>query len=337
MSQQIILEIKTFSISNKNKKEALTFENIGTTLFGADSDELDNEHLVGYLKYFLAQSIDSLKGEDGFLINPTKTKKFKFHVVESDFVNSCVYGVVAGGNIGDEGNFNKKNGKLYSTTPLGLEDFTDTPFMFLIYFPINSDTGVIMCQKYSDRTLNNEIRQVFRQGFYERGYTMRYNPFLSEKQKKLFKKAMVEKVTITQNKAGKKLNDKFSFLGDDKQYKIKIEISEIDTPIQKFADRIRVKGEKDIEEYIDYFPELNEFGIEKDKASVETFIKNDGGTAKPKMKDLGNYLDKILPKITIDTIHKIRNESGKYIYDDMLKQMVSILNKEVIPTLNKKK
>ena len=241
MSQQLILDIKTFSIHPPKKRDVLNLQNVGVQIFGANQEKLDNKHLIGYLKQFLLKSISELGGDDGFLMNENKTKKFKFHFLESDFENSCVFGIVAGGNIGEDGNFNKKTGKVYSTTPLGVEDFTDNPFFFMIYFPVNWDRGVIMCQKYSDKTLNQEIRDVFRHSFYDKGYKLRYNSFISEKQKKMFKKAMVEKVTIVQNKAGKKLNDKFLFLGDDKQYKIKIEISEINTPIQKFTDRINKK------------------------------------------------------------------------------------------------
>ena len=284
----------------------------------------------------MKNSFDNLNesGEE-FMSDDSKTKKFRFHSIMADAHNSCVYGIFEGGNSNEEGNFNKKiSAKKYSRTRVGLDDFTDSPFFFLIHFPIDSDTGILMIQKYSDKSMNQEFKNLFREFFRQRKHNVRYQVFLSEKMKETFKKgSLVEKITIMQTRAGKGLQEKFHFLQEGKAYKIKLEISEINSPAVDFIKKI-VSPEQDVDSAVDQFPDLAEFGIEKGKSSVTTHMNDDGNRAHVQMKDLGGYLDKIVPKEVIPSENKIiALEGGNYQYADMQKYIVNLLNNTVLRSL----
>ncbi|WP_341900787.1 hypothetical protein [Fluviicola taffensis] len=336
MSRQLFLEIKTFSIRYRGKRDLLLLNEVGRRLFGLTEKKITNKLLLNGFKTFVENSFNTAKSspEEDFVSNLYKTKKYRFDLLEVDVKNSCVYGIFVGGNTGEEGNFNKRAGKKYVKTPLGPEDFTDSPFFFMIHFPVNSDTGVVMIQKYNDKSLNSEFQALIRQFFHLEGFNLTYKIFMSDKQKAILKKgSFVDKITIVQNKANKKLNEKLLFLADDKQYKIKIEISEIDVPIVDFAKSIVRKKEHDIEEYLSEFPDLVEFGIDADKSTIKAHVTGENAQGNPRFKDMGSYLEKMIPKIELNAVNKIKIENGKYNYQALYEDFIQVLDNDIIKTL----
>ena len=340
----LILEIKSFTIKEFRKRQNLPFKKIGEDVL-IPNGSVTNSTIIPGLKDYIQQSFEHIKSKnafsDDFLSLPAgaKQKKLKLELLEVDPVNSCVHGIYTGGITGDEGNFNKKNkgSAGYKKTPLELEDFVDTPFFFTLYFPINSDTGILITQKYGNhRSMTQEFRALLSEMFHIKNYTLRYNPFVTQSMKDKFSKnPIVERVTFTQTKAGKNLNEQFLFLGEDKQYKIKVEISEIDTPLAKFIDNVkkRTKKELNISEYAEYFPELSDFGFEQDKTKLSTKISGTDGGSNVPLSEVSNYLDKLLPKITVPEKLKVTQSGDTFTYDLLKAKLISILNTEVIPTL----
>jgi hypothetical protein len=161
--------------------------------------------------------------------------------------------------------------------------------------------------------------------------------FLSDAMKAQFKKgAIIEKITIAQQKAGRGLQEKFKFLQESKEYKIKIEISEINSPFADFFDKLRTP-QQEIKKISEIFPDLTEFGIDVDKSTVSTNIHGEGAIAKVKISDLGAYMDKLIPKEIIPNEHKIVNlVNGKYDYSSISNYVIELLNNMVLVSLGQK-
>ena len=339
MARQLILEIKTFSIHKGVNIKPIPFSEIAVNPLGLEKSKISNKNVISALLEFIKTSFDSLKqSEELFLSNDSKTKKFRFHCIDKDIKNSCLLGVFEGGNTNEIGNFNKRiTSKQYNQFPLGSDDFTDSPFFFLIYLPINSDTGVLMIQKYSDKSLNQDFKNLFREFFRQKGFNVRMHTFLSDAMKAQFKKgAIIEKITIAQQKAGRGLQEKFKFLQESKEYKIKIEISEINSPFADVFDRLRTP-QQEIKRISEMFPGLTECGIDVDKSTVSTNIHGEGAIAKVKISDLGAYMDKLIPKEIIPNEHKIVNlVNGKYDYSSISNYVIELLNNMVLVSLGQK-
>lgn len=306
---------------------------------------LTNSTLIPVVKDFILSSFEEVKSKtpfsDDFLtINVgAKHKKIKIELLENDIKNSCIHGIYTGGITGDEGNFNKKRKgeKGYKKTPFESDDFVDTPFFFTLYFPINSDTGILVTQKYSNhRSMTREFRSVVSEIFRLENFSMIFGNFITEPMRvKFSKKSIVEKITMTQKSASKALNENFLFLGEEKRYKIKVEISEINTPTAKFIDNVkkRVKKELSIDDYASYFPELTELGLEKGKTKVTTSISDEDGRSNIDYNDVSNYLDKLIPKITLPENLRVIQRNSDFEYSPLKDKIISILNTEIIPSL----
>lgn len=194
-----------------------------------------------------------------------------------------------------------------------------------------------MIQKYSDKSLNQDFKNLFREFFRQKGFNVRMHTFLSDAMKAQFKKgAIIEKITIAQQKAGRGLQEKFKFLQESKEYKIKIEISEINSPFADFFDKLRTP-QQEIKKISEIFPDLTEFGIDVDKSTVSTNIHGEGAIAKVKISDLGAYMDKLIPKEIIPNEHKIVNlVNGKYDYSSISNYVIELLNNMVLVSLGQK-
>ncbi|WP_417266098.1 hypothetical protein [Brumimicrobium sp.] len=222
---------------------------------------------------------------------------------------------------------------------MDIEDFTDIPFLFYIHFPIDSSVGVIMMYKTSARSMNREVKSFIKSLFSFKGFTVRYRPFISKNQKKEFESfSTVEKIVISQNVRGGDMDDPYEFFDTEKKYKVKIEVSEINEPTNKFLKSIKKKISKANKDNTqELFPEFKDAGIDKDNADIKTYIKEKGGSsAKADFEDYDSYLEKLLPKITLKEKSTVEygNSTGVFIYDELLSELNSILKDEVIPTLN---
>lgn len=340
----LIIEIKSFSIKVFRKRQKLIFKKFGESIVDP-SQPVNNSTLIPALQEFINDSFEKIKSKsvfsDDFLSIPhgSRQKKLKIELIEVDTKNSCIHGVYTGGITGDEGNFNKKNKgrKGYQKTPFETDDFVDNPFFFTMYFPINSDTGILIMQKYSNhRSMTIDFRTLLIEMFRQASYSIRYDNFITDGMKDTFSKtSIVEKITMVQKSASKELNKNFLFLGKDKQYKIKVEISEIDTPTAKFIDNVksRVKKELSVEDYANYFPELNDLGLEKGKTRVTTSISDENGRSNVKFTDVSNYLDKLIPKITVPENLKVVQTKDSFHYKPLRDKLINILHTEIIPSL----
>ena len=340
MAHTYHLEIKTFSISPATKRNKLSAEEIGHTIFGLNNESFNVSNFISSFKTFVQDGFDNLKDSDGFITNNSLTKKLKIvNLVDNVAFNSFV-GIYIGGTIGEKGNFNKKRDGLYQSEILGPEDFTDIPFLFYIHFPVDSSVGVIMLYKTSARSMSQEIKELLKEMFFNKGYSLRYQSFLSENQKENFKSfSTVDKIVISQNVRGDAMEDKYSFFVKGKEYRVKIEISGIDESAGSYFNRIFTKRKKNKKEDVaSLFPNFSALGIENSKASIKTIIKESGGNqAKPDFKDYDTYFDKLLPKINLGEQSSVEYGNGvdSFEYTALLDELNTILEQEVWPTLNK--
>lgn len=340
MAHTYHLEIKTFSISPATKRNKLSAVEIGSAIFGLKDVNFNESNFISSFKTFVKDGFDNLKDTDGFVTNDSFTKKLKIvKLVDNVAFNSFV-GVYIGGTIGEKGKFNKKRNGSYQSEILGPDDFTDIPFLFYIHFPIDSSVGVIMLYKTSARSMNQEIKALLKEMFFNKGYSLRYQNFLSENQKEHFKSfSTVDKIVISQNVRGGAMEDKYSFFEKGKEYHVKIEISGIDESAGSYFKRIfRNRKKNKTDDVASLFPNFSDIGIENSKASIKTIVKESGGNhAKPDFKDYDTYFDKLLPKINLSEQSSVEYVNGvdSFEYKALLDELNTILEQEIWPTLNK--
>lgn len=333
------LEIKTFSISPGIKRNKLSAKEIGELIFGLSEENFNSTNFISSFKKFVKEGYDELKDSDEFIVNDSNTKKLKIVELLDNKEFDSFIGIYIGGTFGEKGKFNKKREGKYQSEILGPDDFTDIPFLFYIHFPVDSSVGVIMLYKTSARSMSQEIKALLKELFFNKGYSLRYQNFISENQKEHFKSfSTVDKIVISQNVRGGSMSDKYSFFEKGKEYHVKIEISGIEESASNYFTRIFRKRDKNkLDKTASLFPNFKDLGIENEKASIKTIIKESGGNqAKPDFKDYDTYFDKLLPKINLSDRSSV--EYGKKVdsfeYTELLKELNSILEKEVWPSLN---
>jgi hypothetical protein len=333
------LEIKTFSISPALKQNKMSAAEIGKNIFGLNETTFNQTSFIEHFKSFVFDGFDSLKKPDGFIVNDSITKKFKVVQLIDNLEYNSFIGIYIGGTIGEKGKFNKKSNGIYKSQIMGPDDFTDIPFLFYIHFSVDSSVGVIMLYRTSSRSMNQEIKAMIKEIFFNKGYSLRYHNFISDNQKESFKNfSIVDKIVISQNVRGIDMTDEYSFFAKEKEYRIKIEISGIDESANNFFKRIFKQKKKSKKTSIkSMFPEFKDLGIDREKASIKTIVNEKGGQlAKPDFKDYETYFDKLLPKINLNDSSSIEyGNSNSFTYSALLTELNGILVEEVWPTLNK--
>jgi hypothetical protein len=339
MSKKYSLEIKTFTVKQLTKRTPLSAREIGEMIFNINPTVLNNTSLVKSFKNFISDGYTNLKDTDNYIINESQNKKFRLELVAENLEYNSFIGVVTGGIVGERGRFNKKRSGVYTTENMDIDDFTDIPFLFYVHLSIDSPVGVIMIYRTSTRSLNKEIKALFSQCFRESGYSITYRPFLSESQIKRLKDfSTVEKIVISQNVRGASMNDQYSFFDQERQYTVKIEISQINEPSSSFFPKIMNRKNRFEKESVkSIFPNFRDLGINNEEASIKTFVKEEGGSyANPKLEEYDTYFEKMIPKLFLNENSSVEYgiNNTEFTYINLLTELNTILVNEVLPTLN---
>src|SRR5690554_6915549 len=138
MSHTYQLEIKTFTISEGLKRSTLSAKEIAKNIFNLNEDDFNNTSFIEAFKSFIESGFEENKEEDGFIVNEALTKKYRVEELHENIAYSSFFGIYIGGVFGERGRFNKKTGATYLSQKMGVDDFTDIPFMFYIHFPVDS-------------------------------------------------------------------------------------------------------------------------------------------------------------------------------------------------------
>lgn len=237
MAQTLKLEIFKIAIKPRNSREDFVDFN---NLF----ESIDEDKDQAYQKFF-SDFIDLFGGK--FKSDQKKTKGIcttnqNKGTIRS--INNIIDIEMWGGTIGslqlifNQDNADEEIGKI------GLNEIASLPFYIKLWTPFDHSSGILMVQSYTDHTVSNLVKIIFREFIKSYGFTLNFSPFTPEAIKEEYlKNSHVYEIKMITDKVsrGKRalINPLFA---DEQDLKITVTVSGFKHDVNDFWRNIKGYG-----------------------------------------------------------------------------------------------
>lgn len=238
MGYTLKLSIYTVQIKRKNSRDYTNFEDFFESFQQSNENnglQLTREEL--YSK-FTQKFIESF-GER-FTLNTEETKGIAPSEVDSIPNHSIIDGIIIGGLTGIEQEvYNRSNSNDIRNT-IDNEEITSLSFYFKIWFPFDSDIGIIMIQSYTETGVVSLILDKIKHFISSLNFTLSSTTYVHEDYITRFKnRSIVNQLTLTKTALSQDAREALNHVfGDFENLKVEIKIKNFNLSIQDFWDNI---------------------------------------------------------------------------------------------------
>ncbi|CAA0143700.1 hypothetical protein [Tenacibaculum maritimum] len=219
------LEVFKLTLNASNSVEDPNFRDMFSLKFSEGQRELNNIELFVNYNRFLSQSLDN-KGEYHQINKKSKRAFSLSKLPKLNSKNQYVYGFVKGGFKGD----NKTSSNIIDKNESESLDnkVIDNQHFFILYTPLESDTGFLIFQSYPQESIRLEFVNFISRYIFKHGKTYRkpkIQPYLTKAIKDEFKEgAIISQMTFTDKVMSNVLSNSRSFSNEPSHYKVKVVI-----------------------------------------------------------------------------------------------------------------
>lgn len=237
MAQNLKLEIFKIAIKKRNSRsdEFLNFKDLFESI-GDNKEQAYSQFIADYRGLFDGKFKSDGKGTKS--ISTTNSNNFTPRSVQN-----IIDGEIFGGSIGNLETIYDLNNAIVEKGKIGLDQIASVPFFVKLWTPFDHNSGILMIQSYSDYTVSELFKFIFREFITGYGFTLVYSSFTPQiiKDEYLKNSHVYEMKIIKDNisKGKRKLIN--PIFAEEKNLKITVTVSGFKHNVQDFWDKLRGK------------------------------------------------------------------------------------------------